>query len=87
MTCARMIKPSLVQKTLGETATSVLGHLQDFKAQPLAGPIKTEVACLSRRGAELMAYLPMVERVDAHNILQCCFRKNLRRRRTNYSVQ
>lgn len=70
ITCARMIKPSLVQQTLGETATSVLGRLQDFKAQPLAGPIKTEVVCLSRRGAELMAYLPMVERVDAHTI---CF--------------
>jgi len=68
MTCARMIKPSLVQAKIAEGVTAALSRLDSFTVQPLQGPIETDIVLLSRRGAELMDYLPNVERTNSHTI-------------------
>lgn len=67
-TSARMIKPSLVQKYIAEGVTSVLSRLDSFGAQALPANIETDIVCKSRLGAELFAYLPNIERLDAHTI-------------------
>ena len=68
MTCARMIKPSLVQAKIAEGVTAALSRLDSFTVQPLQGPIEADIVLLSRRGAELMDYLPNVERTNSHTI-------------------
>lgn len=67
-TSARMIKPSLVQKHLAEGVTAALSRLDSFTAKPLPNNIETDIVCRNRLGAELFAYLPNVDRVDAHTI-------------------
>jgi D-amino peptidase len=67
-TCARMIKPSLVQLQIAEGVTKALSRLDTFSAKSLADNITTDIVCKNRLGAELFAYLPNVERLDAHTI-------------------
>lgn len=67
-TSARMIKPSLVQKAIAEGTTAVLSRLDTFSPKRLPDNIVTEIVCKNRLGAELFAYLPNVERVNAHTI-------------------
>ena len=65
---ARMLMPSVAQKLVGEGVTRALSRLGDFKAQKRPDNIDLEVECLQRRAAELLEYLPQIERVDAYTI-------------------
>lgn len=67
-TSARMLKPVEVQRRISEGVKAALSRLSSFKAEPLSGSIEVEISCVRRNGAELMAYLPCVERVNSHCI-------------------
>jgi D-amino peptidase len=67
-TCARMLKPVVAQANIAAGAIAALSRLDSFTAKPLPNQIEAEIDCISRRGAELFAYLPNVERLSAHTI-------------------
>ena len=67
-TSAKMINPKQVQQRMYEQVASVLARLDEFKVRPIAQPIELDVVCLKRNAAELLEYLPEVERIDACTI-------------------
>ena len=67
-TSARMLKPSLAQKAIGEGVTAALSRLDSFSVNRLPDNIETEIVCKNRRAAELFAYLPNVDRINADTI-------------------
>ena len=67
-TSARMLLPRVAQQRVAEGAAKALSRLTQFKTQPLADNIVLEVVCIQRRAAELLGYLPNVERTDAYTI-------------------
>ena len=67
-TSARMLMPPVAQRLVGEGAANALSRLSDFKAERLPDNIVLEVVCMQRKAAELLEYLPGVERSDAYTI-------------------
>jgi D-amino peptidase len=67
-TSARMLSPRLVQQHIAEGTVEALDRLRYFEAARLPDNIVLEVVCMQRKAAELIAYLPMVERTDAYTI-------------------
>jgi D-amino peptidase len=67
-TSARMLLPRDVQRQIGTSTTSVLARLNEFNAAPLPDNITVDMRLLSRKGAELLDFLPMIERTDSHSI-------------------
>ena len=67
-TSVRTLLPKEAQQRVAEGVRNALVHLEDFQANPLPGPIQLEIQCIKRNAAELLAYLPMVERLDACSI-------------------
>lgn len=67
-TSARMLLPRLVAEKITTASQDALSRLGDFKAARVPDNIEVEITCLRRNGAELMSYLPCVERIDAHSI-------------------
>jgi D-amino peptidase len=67
-TSARMLLPRDVQRQIGTSTTSVLARLDEFNAVPLPDTITVDMRLLSRKGAELLDFLPMIERTDSHSI-------------------
>ena len=67
-TSARTLMPRVAQKAVGEGVANALSRLGDFQAQRLPDNSVLEVVCLQRKAAELLDYLPNVERTDAYTI-------------------
>ena len=67
-TSARMLMPKVAQKLVAEGVANALSRLGDFKVQRLPENIVLEVVCMQRKAAELLDYLPNVERTDAYTI-------------------
>lgn len=65
---ARTIMPEASYALIGERVRAALGRLDDFRPYRMEGPVELEIAFKNYMAAELMAYLPNVERVDAHTI-------------------
>ncbi len=65
---ARTLLPEAGQRVIGETVTTALGRIGDFRPYRLEGPVRLEVTFKNYLPAELASYLPNVERVDAHTI-------------------
>ena len=51
-----------------EKVRAAMGRIQDFKPYRLEGPIQLDVSFKNYRPVEMLAYLPIVERIDAHTI-------------------
>ena len=68
LTSARMLMPKVAQKLVAEGVANALSRLGDFKVQRLPENIVLEVVCMQRKAAELLDYLPNVERTDAYTI-------------------
>ena len=49
-------------------ARTALGRLDDFEPYVMDGPVELEIAFKNYMPAEVMAYLPNVDRVNAHTI-------------------
>jgi len=65
---AMTVTPEESQEIIGEKVRAALGRLEEFEPYRLEGPIVAEVSFKNYMPAELLAYLPIVERVDSHTI-------------------
>jgi len=65
---ARTVMPEVGYSIIKEKTRAALARIDDFEPYRLEGPIELEVSFKNYMPAELMAYLPIVERVDAHTI-------------------
>ena len=67
-TSARTLLPRIAQQRVGEGAVKALSRLDDFKVQRLPDNIVLDVVCQQRKAAELLDYLPNIERTDGYTI-------------------
>lgn len=65
---ARTLMPEAGYREIGARVRAALGRLDDFRPYRLEGPLELEISFKNYMPAEVMAYLPNVERVDAHTI-------------------
>ncbi len=65
---ARTIMPEASYALIGEKVTAGLQRLDEFEPYRLEGPIEVELTFKSYMPAEVLSYLPTVDRVDAHTI-------------------
>jgi D-amino peptidase len=65
---ARTIMPEASYALIGDRVKAALGRLDDFDPYVMNGPVELEVSFKNYMPAEVMAYLPNVDRVDAHTI-------------------
>jgi len=65
---ARTIMPEASYALIGDRVRAALGRLDDFSPYTVTGPLQLEISFKNYMPAELMAYLPNVERVDSHTI-------------------
>ncbi len=65
---ARTLMPEASYALIAQRVTAALGRLDSFRPYVMAGPIELEIAFKNYMPAELMAYLPNVDRVDSHTI-------------------
>jgi len=65
---ARTIMPEASYALIDERVRAALGRIDDFEPYVMDGPVELEIAFKNYLPAEVMAYLPNVDRVDAHTI-------------------
>ncbi len=65
---ARTIMPEASYALIGDRVRAALGRLDDFSPYVMSGPVELEISFKNYLPAEVMAYLPNVDRVDAHTI-------------------
>jgi D-amino peptidase len=65
---ARTIMPEAAYALIGEKVKTALGRLDDFEPYVMEGPVAVEISFKNYMPAEVMAYLPIVDRVDSHTI-------------------
>ena len=65
---ARTLTPDAAYALIGQKVTAALGRLGDFEPFTLTTPVTLDVRFKSYRPSQLLAYLPIVERTDAHSI-------------------
>jgi D-amino peptidase len=65
---ARTMMPEAAYELIREKTRAALARLDDFQPYRLEGPIELEVSFKNYMPAEVMSYLPIVDRVDAHTI-------------------
>ena len=67
-TSACMLSPKQVQTELALRLKTALSRLLEFELRPLSGQVQLDIRCIKRQAVELLSYLPMIERIDAHTI-------------------
>jgi D-amino peptidase len=65
---ARTLTPAAGKKLIGERVVAAMKRLRTFRPLVLAPPITLDVHFKSYRPAEVLSYLPVVERTDSHGI-------------------
>lgn len=65
---AMTIMPEAAYDLIEAKVGRALGRVEDFEPFRLDGPIELEVSFKNYRAAEMLAYLPIVQRVDSHTI-------------------
>ena len=65
---ARTLMPEPAKELIRQTVRRALGRIGDFRPYRMDGPVELEISFKNYMPAELMAYLPVVERVDSHTI-------------------
>ena len=65
---AMTVTPEESVELIAEAVSTALGRLGDFEPFVLETPIEVEVSFKNYLAAEILAYLPIVERVDSHTI-------------------
>ena len=66
---ARTLTPAAGRRLIRDKVRAALARIDDFRPMTLDGPIRLELTYKNYQPAEVMAYLPNVERVDSHTIL------------------
>ncbi len=65
---AAVMTPEASQAVIREKARAAIARLRDFRPVPARGPFRLDLTYKSYTPAELMAYLPGTERIDAHTV-------------------
>jgi len=65
---ARTMLPGAAQTLIRETAKKAMGRLGSFKPYKLSEPVTLDLRFKNYRPAEILSYLPGVERTDSHSI-------------------
>jgi len=65
---ASTLTPQASYELIGQKVKAAFGRLRDFKPYKAVSPVTVEVSFKHYTQAELLTYLPGVERVDAHSI-------------------
>lgn len=65
---AKTMMPENSNLLIREAARKAVSRIKDFKPYKLAGPIQLDVRFKNYRPSELLSYLSIVERTDAHSI-------------------
>ena len=65
---ARTLTPAASCEKIREAARRALGRLKDFRVYRVKEPVELDLRFKNYRPAELLAYLPGIERTDAHAI-------------------
>jgi D-amino peptidase len=65
---ARTMTPAAAQRVLREATRSALGRLPEFRPHRVEGPVTVEVMFKNYRPAEVLSFLPVVERAGARSI-------------------
>jgi D-amino peptidase len=65
---AKTLMPEAAQALIREKAKKALDRIKDFKPYKLAGPVQLDVRFKNYRPSEVLSYLSIVERTDAHSI-------------------
>lgn len=67
-TSARMLLPKESQQRIFEGVNAALARLHEFQPKRLPDGIKLDVTCVKSKSAELLSYLPIVDRLDSHRV-------------------
>jgi D-amino peptidase len=62
------VTPEAAQQLIRARTRAALERRSAFKPYVLRGPVQLDLTFKSYRPAELLAYLPIVQRTDAHSI-------------------
>ena len=65
---AKTLMPEAAYELIREKVKKAMSRIKDFKPHKLATPIQLEVRFKNYRPSELLSYLSIVERTDAHSI-------------------
>lgn len=65
---ARTVTPDSSYKLIEAAATRAVRRAREFRPTVMAGPVTLDVRFKNYRPAEVLAYLPNVERTDAHSV-------------------
>lgn len=65
---ARTLTPGAGKKLITERVSAAMRRLRSFRPATLTNPVTVDVRFKSYRPGEVLAYLPIVERTDAHSI-------------------
>jgi len=65
---ARTLMPDASYALIRQKVAAALGRLDDFRPYRLEGPITLDISLKNYTPAEVLAYLPGVERLDSHTI-------------------
>lgn len=65
---AKTLMPEAAQQLIREKVKKAVGRIKDFKPYKLAAPIQLDVRFKNYRPSEVLSYLSIVERTDAHSI-------------------
>ncbi len=65
---ARTLMPEAANDLIREKVRRAIGRISDFKPYRLDTPITLDVRFKNYRPSEVLSYLPIVERTDAHSI-------------------
>jgi D-amino peptidase len=65
---ARTLTPAAAERLIEETARGAVARLRDVPPYRLGSPVTLDLRFKSYRPSQLLAYLPIVERTDAHSI-------------------
>lgn len=65
---ARTLMPEAGQDLIRQKVKAAIGRISDFKPYKLSTPIRLDVTFKNYRPAEVLSYLSIIERTDAHSI-------------------
>lgn len=65
---ANTLTPQASYELIGKKVKAALGRLRDFKPYVVTAPVTVDVTFKNYMPAEVLAYLRIIERIDAHSI-------------------
>ena len=65
---AKTLMPDAANDVIREKTRKAIGRIRDFKPYKLKTPITVDIRFKNYQPAEMLAYLPIVERTDSHGI-------------------